>query len=110
MELTQFLELIKDKIMKKSIHYYAIITLTVPLVACNKEESLKDKNGVVISRPHIWAVTVTDDDTLAEKHFIRTTIDFNNSVLIGARKQGKTLLRMINLRDGKAMWEWSDFI
>ena len=77
------------------------IALTVaPLLfaACSKDESLKDKDGVVISQPHIWAATVTDDNERAINFFVKRTISYDNSVLLGARKQGKTLLRMINLK------------
>lgn len=79
------------------------------IIACNKDESLKDKNGVVISRPHIWAITVTDDDSLANNNFVKRTISFNNYILTSARKEGKSLLRMISLDDGKMKWEWNDF-
>ena len=81
----------------------------VSILSCSKEESSKDKNGVVISRPHIWAITVTDDDSLANSYFVRKTIHYKNNLLVSARTQGKTLLRMINLDNGKTQWEWNDF-
>ncbi len=92
--------------MKGSIHYVAILIL---FAACSKDESLKDKDGVVISRPHIWVATVTDDNERAINFFVKRTISYDNSVLLGARKQGKTLLRMISLKDGSSKWEWNDF-
>jgi PQQ-like domain len=92
--------------MKGSIYYVAMIIL---LAACSKEESLKDKNGVVISRPHIWATTVTDGDSLAETYFVRKTIVYNNNILMSSRKGSKSLLKMVSLDEGKIKWEWNDF-
>jgi outer membrane protein assembly factor BamB len=92
--------------MKNSIYYVAILIL---FAACSKDESLKDKDGVVISQPHIWATTVTDDDSLANKFFVKRTVSYDNSILLSARKQGKTLLRMVSLKDGSTKWDWNDF-
>ena len=92
--------------MKAVIKYVVILIF---FAACSKDESLKDKDGVVISRPHIWAATVTDDNERAINFFVKRTISYDNSVLLGARKQGKTLLRMISLKDGSSKWEWNDF-
>ena len=81
-------------------------------LSCKKEQDItaKDNSGVFTRRPHIWQQSTTDDGTFSEVRTIATLINYNDGVLIGARKNGKRVLRMVDLKDGQTRWDWADFI
>ena len=93
--------------MKMAI-YFAIITIS--FIACSKDDVQKDSNGVVVSQPHIWTATVTDDNIRSNNFALRTKIQNNNNIVIGARKGSKDILRLIDINDGHAVWDWSDYV
>ncbi len=93
--------------MKREIYCIVIITL---FTMCKKDDVQKDSNGVVISQPHIWTTTVTDDDVRSNNFLVKRKVEYNNGVLVSAKKNGKNIFRMIDLNDGATRWEWNDFI
>ena len=96
--------------MQNLLKCLAFTCFTLMLASCRKEDSLKDKDGVVISQPPIWAITTTDDDALARTYIIRTKAYFNGNLIIGAKKASKDLLRSVDLNDGHTIWDWNEYL
>ena len=95
----------------QNLHKYLAFTCIILLfAACRKEDSLKDKDGVVVSQPPIWATATTDDDSLSTNNSIRTKVQYNDGLVISSRRRNKNLLRMIDMNTGGTKWEWNDFI
>jgi outer membrane protein assembly factor BamB len=82
------------------------------LFGCSKDVVTDtDKDGVVIGRPHIWAKSITDNkDSLMNTHFVQETALYNDKLLIGVRKNGQRILRLINTDNGEINWDWYDII
>ena len=93
--------------MKTAIYFVAIVLL---FAACKKDEVQKDSSGVVVSQPHIWTNAVTDDNSRSINFFVERKYEYNGGIIISARRDGKNLLRMVNINDGNTKWEWSDFV
>ena len=88
--------------------YSLIIILLFAFIQCSKSDIVKDQSGVVVSQPPIWSLATTDDATRAANFFIQSTVIYNNGLLISSRAKGNNLLRMINIGDGKILWDWND--
>jgi outer membrane protein assembly factor BamB len=80
------------------------------LFSCKKEMPTTDSDGVVIRRPHIWAKSITDDDSLMYTHFVQEITTYDNKLVIGARKDRKRILRALDLDNGNTKWDWYDII
>jgi outer membrane protein assembly factor BamB len=88
-----------------------IVFLVIVIVfGCSKDEEMKDKNGVIVSKNAIFSVQVTDDDSLATKAFLKKAVVYQNSLLIKTRKNRENVLRMIDISTGQTKWEWNDWI
>ncbi len=93
--------------MKAVLFCVAIISM---LASCRKEDSLKDKDGVVISQPPIWATATTDDDQRANNFLVETKVTNNNNLLISSKKNGKNLIRNLNIENGTTIWDWNEYL
>lgn len=81
------------------------------LYSCSKEiPSTIDSDGVVIARPHIWAKSITDDGTLMYTHFVQEITAYDNKLVVGARKNGQRILRLLDIENGNTQWDWYDII
>ena len=89
---------------------YFLLSLCV-LYSCSKEiPATTDSNGVVTGRPHIWAKSITDDGTLINTHFVQEIATYDNKLVVGARKNGQRILRLLDINNGNTQWDWYDII
>lgn len=69
-----------------------------------------DSDGVVIRRPHLWAKSTTDDDSLSHQYYVSETTLYNDNLLIGIRKNHRRKFQLINISNGNALWDWDDIL
>jgi hypothetical protein len=87
----------------KSIHF--LLGFCMLYISCSKEQDIAtDSNGVVIRRPHIWAQSITDDNTLMYPYYVQETALYNDNLLIGVRKNNRRNFQLINTVNGNPIW------
>jgi outer membrane protein assembly factor BamB len=81
----------------------------IVILGCSKDDDVKDKAGIVITKKPQWVMTTTDDDSLVYTFMFKQACVFDNTVVVKSRKGKRDILRCLNLNDGSAKWEWSEF-
>jgi outer membrane protein assembly factor BamB len=89
-------------------NYFIIMFLI--FIGCSKEVDEKDKNGIVVGKTPIWIKSTTDDSERANNFMFKQAVVYKDNVILRVRQKNESLLRLINLKEGKTLWEWKDFI
>jgi outer membrane protein assembly factor BamB len=92
--------------MKNIFLYFTAIIF----FSCSKEDNIKDKNGIIITKNPLWSFTTTNDDSLANTFFLKKPVIYQNYILIQNRKYGGNILNMVDVSNGQSKWEWNDWI
>ena len=79
------------------------------LPSCDKEERIAtDSNGVVLRRPHLWALPISKDGSIPNVAISTPIIYDVSNFLVGSEKDGQRSILSISANTGRVNWEWSD--
>jgi outer membrane protein assembly factor BamB len=92
--------------MKKILFYMLFITIHF---GCSKENDIKDKNGLIVTKKEIWSVKTTDNDSASSTYFLDRTVIYNNDVVVKAKKNNEEIIKMLNIQNGETKWEWGEW-
>jgi outer membrane protein assembly factor BamB len=79
------------------------------ILSCSKDDDIKDKSGIVITKKPQWVIVTTDDDSLSGTFIFTQACIYNNTLVIKYRKGKQDVLKCLNINDGSTKWEWNDF-
>jgi outer membrane protein assembly factor BamB len=83
--------------------------LFVLCLSCDKDDDIvKDSNGVVIRRPHLWATDISDNYAMPQVSISTPIIYDNSNILVGSGENKQNSIMSLDANNGHVNWEWSD--
>lgn len=72
------------------------------------DNNIYDDNGVVISRPYLWKMPVTDDPAKLSWAIDIPIIYNNENIVVSATKDNHGAMISFNAFTGEVNWQWAD--
>ena len=108
----QWLMVIEMKAIKV-IKILSVYVAILCLFGCEKDDIIvkrqTDDKGVVIATPYLWKTSLHQNQPVSNR-YIKNSIVYNENIAVPRTNGTKSrMLSLINSKDGKEIWNWTDF-
>ena len=91
-----------------------IFSMHVIFSSCKEETNNNvfhqtDDKGVVIATPYIWKTSLHQQEPMSNSHISNQIIYNDNVVVPRTNENNSRSISLLDSKDGKILWDWSDF-
>lgn len=98
--------------IKQAATFGGLLLNITCVISCIEDSSydVKDEEGVLINKDHLWMKDITEKDETYVWPGITPAIYENNVILAGNDIDDKDMILALDLDNGEEVWRWQDFL